>query len=120
MTTTITYTGGTITPAVVNGFDSSRPARTVVHTILGRPDPDITFRPAGLQKGVLTLVFATGAQARSAESALTVPRIFTLSDIDVPEVAMQFVVADGDVSIRLDLETQSVWIVEVPFQEVNP
>ncbi|WP_067200121.1 hypothetical protein [Microbacterium sp. XT11] len=120
MSTIITYTGGTITPAVVEGFEASRPARTIVHTILGRPDPDITFRPAGLQRGTLTLVFPNGAQARAAEAALVVPRVFTLTDIDVPEVAMQFVVADGDVTTRLDLETQQAWIVQVPFQEVAP
>lgn len=118
VSTGITHTGGTITPEVVNGFEASRAARTIVHTILGRSDPDITYRPAGLRKGELSLVFGTGAEAAAAEAILVTPQIFTLSDPDVPEVAMSFVVADGDITRALDLETQSVWIVGVPFQEV--
>lgn len=119
MSTVITYAGGTIAPEVVNGFEARRPTRTLVHTILGRPDPDITYRPAGLRTGDLSLVFATGAQAAAAEAALTVvPRVFTLTDPDVPEVAMTFVLAPGEIGTSLDLETQEVWIVSFPFQEV--
>lgn len=118
MSTIITHAGGTITPEVVNGFASSRQARSIVHTILGRPDPDITFRPAGLRKGELTLVFETGAEAAAAEAVLVVPQVFGLNDPDVPQVSMSFVVADGEIQNALDLETQRVWIVRVPFQEV--
>lgn len=120
MSTTITYTGGTITPEVVEGFSASRSARSIVHNIMGRTDPDITLRPAGLRKGTLTLVFATGALAQAAEAILAVPQIFALSDADVPEVNMQFVVADGDIRTTLDLETQTAWLVEVPYQEITP
>lgn len=120
MSTIITYSGGKIAPEVVNGFEASRSARSLVHTILGRPDPDITFRPAGLRKGTLSLVFANGAAAASAEAALVVPRVFTLVDADVPNVGMSFVVAEGDVESALDLDTQTVWIVRVPFHEVTP
>lgn len=118
MSTIITHSGGAITPTIINGFSASRPVRTLVHTILGRSDPDVTYRPAGLRKGELTLVFATGAEAAAAEAALIVPQVLTLSDPAVPEVAMSFVVADGEVGTTLDLGTRRVWIVSVPFQEV--
>ena len=119
MSTVITYAGGTITPEVVNGFESSRETNTIVHNILGRSDPDITYRPAGLQSGRLTLVFASGAAARAAEAALVVvPRSFQLSDPDAPSAGMRFVVAGGEVNIRFDLDTQTVWLVEIPFQEI--
>lgn len=118
MSTTITHSGGSIVPAVVDGFEASRQMRTIVHTILGRPDPDITYRPAGLRKGTMTLVFATGAAAAAAEAALVVPQVFTLNDPDVPQVAMSFVVADGEVSRSLDSVTRVAWLVTVPFQEV--
>lgn len=120
MSTIITHSGGVITPAVVNGFESERPARSIVHTILGREDPDVTMRPAGLRKGTLTLVFATGAAGKAAENAMVLPRVFTLTDPDVPEVNMPFVVADGGVTLRLDLDTQEVWTLEVPYSEVTP
>lgn len=118
MSTQITYAGGVITPAVVNGFETTRLARSIVHVILGRPDPDITIRPTGLRKGELTLIFATGAEAAAAEATLSIPQRFTLSDADVPEVSMSFVVAAGEIGVSLDLETQTVWQVVVPFQEI--
>lgn len=121
VSTIITHNTGVITPEVVNGYDAAREARTIVHTILGRPDPDITLRPAGLRSGTLTLVFATGAAAASAEAALLFPQVLVLSDPDVPQVAMSFVVGpEGQASTRsLDLDTQTVWLLELPFQEVT-
>lgn len=118
MSTIITHAAGTITPEVVDGFEASRPARTIVHTILGRADPDITFRPAGLRNGELALVFGTGAEAAAAEAILAVPQVFGLNDPAVPQVSMSFVVAGGDLTNSLDPQTRRVWILRVPFQEV--
>lgn len=120
VSTVITFAGGSVNPEVVDGYEARRPARTLVHPIMGRDDPDITYRPVGLRKGTLTLVFGTGALAAAAEDALIVPRVYTLTDPDVAEVGMQFVVADGEIVRTLDLETQTVWLLEVPFQEVSP
>lgn len=119
MASVIIHSTGTITPNVINGFVATREARSIVHTILGRSDPDVTFRPVGLRAGTLTLVFADGSAASSAEAALIVPQVLTLTDPDVPEVGMSFVVAEGDIVSRLDDGTQKVWIVEVPFREVT-
>lgn len=118
MSSTITHMTGTITPEVVNGFESARETRTIVHTVLGRPEPDITFRDPGLRSGTLTLVFATGAASAAAEANLSIPQVLTLTDPDAPEVAMSFVVAGGMIDARLDLDTQTVWTLAVPFQEV--
>lgn len=120
MAAVITHASGEIVPEVVNGFEGSSEVRSIVHTVLGREDPDITFRPAGLRRGTLLLVFADGASANAAAAVLRIPQQFTLSDEDVPEVGMDFVVAGGDVRQTLDPETRTVWIVTVPFQEVTP
>ncbi len=120
MSTTITHSTGTITPDEVDGFEASRAVRSIVHTILGRADPDITYRPASLRQGTLTLVFASGADAATAEAALLIPQVFTLTDTDVAQVAMSFIVADGDLVSSLDDSTRVVWLVRVPFQEVAP
>lgn len=119
MATVITHSTGTITPEEVNGFASAREARTIIHTILGRSDPDVTLRPAGLRTGTLKLVFATGAASAAAEAVVRYPQVLTLSDADVPEVGMSFVVAEGEITNTLDLETQAVWVLEVPYQEVS-
>ncbi|WP_341935512.1 hypothetical protein MRBLWO14_001164 [Microbacterium sp. LWO14-1.2] len=119
MATTITHGGGAIVPALVDGFEAESETRTRVHRIIGRPDPDITLRPLDLRSGVLTLLFATGAAAASAESALRVPQVLTLSDPEVPQVAMSFVVAEGRMRTRLDPDSRSAWLLEVPFCEVG-
>lgn len=119
MATVITHSAGVITPEVVDGYEATSEARTIVHTILGREDPDITLRPPGLRTGALTLVFATGAAAASAEAVLRFPQVLELSDTDAPNVAMSFVVATGDIAPKLDPETRRVWTLTVPFQEVS-
>lgn len=118
MASTISHSGGIITPAVVDGWRMSREARTRVHTILGRSEPDVTFRPAGLRKGVLRCVFATEADARAADAVFATPQVLVFGDSDRPTLAGSFVVADGDIEVELDDVTRNAWIVTVPFQEV--
>lgn len=116
--TTITHATGTITPNVVDGYEADIQARSIVHTIMGREDPDITTRPSGLRTGTLSLVFASRASAWAAIAALRIPQVLTLTDPDVPEVGMTFVVVGGAIRAQLDDVTRSAWTVEVPFQEV--
>ncbi|WP_309105018.1 hypothetical protein [Microbacterium sp.] len=119
--TTITHTTGTLTPVVVDGWRAARPARTVVHEILGRTDPDVTFRPAGLRRGTLRLVFPAEADAAHAVQVLATPQRLTLTDPDRATLAMAFVVPSdgGDIECELDDATRNVWIVSCPFQEVT-
>ena len=116
--TTITHSTGTITPTVVDGYEAEIEGRSIVHTILGRSDPDITTRPSGLRTGTLSLVFASKADAWAAIAVLRIPQVLTLTDPDVPEVGMSFVFAGGSLVPRLDDTTRSVWTVALPFQEV--
>lgn len=118
--TTITHSTGVITPTVVDGWSASREARTKVHDILGRSDPDVTLRPAGLRAGTLKLVFATEQAAADAVAVLAVPQVLTLADADRPSLAGRFVAADGTIELQLDDETRDVWIVTCPFREVAP
>ncbi|PQZ60686.1 MULTISPECIES: hypothetical protein [unclassified Microbacterium] len=116
--TTITHASGTIVPTVVDGYEASIEARSIVHNVMGRTDPDITLRPAGMRTGTLSLVFASRAAGWAALAALCIPQVLTLTDADVPEVGMSFVVAGGAIKHSLDDETRDVWILGVPFQEV--
>lgn len=115
MSTTITHAGGTISASMA-AWDASAETRSIVHPILGRSDPDITLRPTGLRRGEFTLVFATGAAAAAAWTVLSDPQPLTLSNSGVIEVAMQFVVAGGDLSHALS--SAGVWSLRVPFQEI--
>lgn len=118
--TTITHANGVITPTIQDGYSASIPTRTLVHDILGRPDPDVTFRPAGMRAGTLPLVFADRAAAWAAAAVLVRGEVFTYDDPDLPEVGMAFVVGPGELTPRLDDETRDVWLLDVPFREVLP
>ncbi len=51
MATTITAGASVITPLLVEGFEAARSGGAIVHTILGRANPDVTLRPAGTRTG---------------------------------------------------------------------
>lgn len=117
--TTITHSAGVMTPTVVDGYKAARSPRTILHPILGREGDDVTFRPAGLRKGTLRLVFALEADAHAAVAVLATPQVLTLDDPDI-NITMSFVVAEDDIAPELDDETRKVWIVSTPFREVMP
>lgn len=115
--TTLSDGTTTIEPILVTGWQTSRPARAVVHTIIDRPEPEVTLREAGLRVGVFELLFATLAEAAAAEALHTQAVSFTLTDDTVG--TLDYVVAGGDIDVELDDATRSLWLVRVPFQEVS-
>lgn len=116
--TSIVHSSGVIVPTIVDGYQARREARTIVHPIINRPNPDVTLRAAGLRTGALRCVFADEAEALSAFGIFSSPQVLALTDPDRASIAMSFVVADGDLDIALDEVTRNVWIVRVPFVEV--
>lgn len=117
--TTITHSAGTIIPEVVHGFTATRAPGTLVHTILGSPNPDVSLRPAAPRAGTLELVFATATDAVAAESVIVVPQVLTITDPDVSQIGMDFVVTGGAIELELDPATVKVWLLRVPFLEVD-
>lgn len=120
MTTTITYSGGTLTPELVDGYQGAREARNVEHVILGRAGSDFTLRPAALRSGTLRLLFPLEADAAEALDALSAAETFALTTDERTTLDMEFVTVDAGASMELDNVTRRVWIVSVPFQEVTP
>lgn len=121
MSTEIVTTAGTITPVLVDGYQARRRATSRVHNILGSGDSDITLRPPLMRAGTLSLLFDSEAPALAALSALALPEIFSLNSDDLAGIGMSFCVPEGeDLVINLDDDTREVWIVGVPFQEVQP
>lgn len=110
----------TVTPLLVDGYEATRDARTVVHEVAGKTFPDVTLRPAGSRRGRLRMLFATEADATAAYAALSAPRVFMLTEADLPGIEMRFVIAAGEMLIGLDDEGRRRWWVEVPFVEVSP
>lgn len=120
MSTVITHASGTITPTVVLGYESEREARTIVHSILGRANPDVTLRPAGLRTGTLTLGFegATAeADSLEAENVHAAVGSFAVVSTDRDTIEMPYVVS-GRITRALDDQTRDAWTVAIDFQEV--
>lgn len=120
MSATITHLAGTIVPELIDGYTASREARTIVHDIINRSNPDVTLRAPGLRRGSFRCLFPVQGDAIAAYGTLGTPQVFTITDPEVPAVGMSFVVAEGDLDIELDDETRAAWWVIVPFVEVNP
>lgn len=118
--TTITNGTDVISPDLVLGYKSSRTARTVIHDILDRSDPDVSLRAAASRSGTLELLFADETAATNAETLHTGISVWSILDPDRASVAMSYVVADGDIERELDDETRNAWVVRVPYREVTP
>lgn len=104
-----------IEPSATDGYDSARESGNLVHPILGKPEPDVTIRPAKMRTGTLTYWFDDEAESRAAEQAHSTGDIFTLIYGHRPTIEMSYV-PSGVIARRLD--KSSAWIVTVDFTEV--
>lgn len=104
-------------PIQVNGYQASRPARTVAQQIANSSEVAVTVIPAGPRSGSLELLYDDPVDAMAAETLFASGSLFVFADTDVPEVGMTFAPADGDVGTEQD-DTREAWLVTVPFVEV--
>jgi hypothetical protein len=116
MPSTISYTGGSITPTLVLGYEARRESRNIIHELLDSPDVAVTLRPAGRLTGTLVLFFTTQAAALAADAAHKVARVFTFADTDLPGLGMRYVTTNAT-TIALD-DGRKRWTVSVPYQEI--
>lgn len=117
---TITDGTVTITPDLVLGWDSTRDARTQVHPVLGRPDPEVTLRPAGTRTGTLVLFFTDLADAQAAEDAHATPGVWSMDNTTEGAPSLAAYVVSGPITLRAEGPNLDRWLVEVAYQEVVP
>lgn len=124
MTTTISDGTITVTPTVIDGYNSTRESTTLAHEVPGSAWPDIVLRPAGPQRGTLRLGFAgSGSEVASliAQQLHASGSVLALASTDRSTVAMSYVLAPGGrVTRELDDTTRDAWIVTADFLEVQP
>lgn len=106
-------------PLQVLGYESQRASANVFHDVIGRPNPDVTLRPAGPRTGTLSFLFASEADAAECERMHAGTSVLTIDDPELPTIAMPYV-ADGAISRQLDSDTRALWVVGVAFREVRP
>jgi hypothetical protein len=117
MSTTLTKDATVITPVQTLGYSSTQQTGNIVHAVVGRNDPDISFAAAGLRTGTLSFLFLTLADALACRSLHASVGITVLADTDLPGIGMRYV-ASGAIDVELDDESRLLWIVSVEFQEV--
>lgn len=105
-------------PLQVLGYESQRASANVFHDVIGRANPDVTLRPAGLRTGTLTYLFGSEVDALECERMHSGTGVLTLDDPDLPTIAMPYV-ADGAITRQLDSETRRLWLVGVAYREVR-
>lgn len=121
MSVLITHGADTIEPSTVLGYVSGRRPATNVHPIVGRANPDVTFRPANLRTGTLELGFVgptSEADSRAAEELHAAGGVFTLHATGRDSVVMSYVNVDT-LERELEPESRDAWIVRVGYQEVT-
>ncbi|MBD8077698.1 hypothetical protein [Cellulosimicrobium arenosum] len=118
MSTTITDGTTVVIPTLVLDYSYEREARTIVHTVLDRSDPDITLRPVGLRTGTLTMFCLTRALAVDVEDIHRTFGLLTLTSDEEPTADM-FYVATGRIGSSWDPE-HNRWTVTVDYAEVLP
>lgn len=109
----------TYTPDAVEVFMTERESRNIVHNVIGRANPDITLRPAGLRTGTLSVVFRDELDALAFDDAHAVGAVFTYDSGSRPTLSMTYVPV-GRLTRELDPSSLAFWRVTFDFQEVSP
>lgn len=116
-----TISSGTLsfTPEMITTWGVSQDSRNVVHTIIGRTDPDITLKPSATRTGTLEMLFTSASSAETARGILANGTVFTISDSETWLNGFDFVMS-GSISTSLEDSTRNVWIITADFAEVIP
>jgi len=99
-------------------FTSRREARNIVHTIIGRPDPDVTLRGPGLRQGAMGIWCQDYASAVTLEALLASQAVLRLQET-VLGIDLAFV-CTGSIELRRDSTNTTRWLVRSDYQEVTP
>ncbi len=96
---TITRGAVTLTPQVILPARLTRPGSSIVHRIIGDPEPDVTIRDAGLRTGELRTLWPTAAAAEAAAAALAIAGgpwlLEETGDCDMTALVVGDVLLDG-------------------------
>lgn len=121
MSATIAATNGAGTTSpltILSPWESRRISRNVVHNLTGG-DIAVSLVTPQPRSGTMDLLYPDEAAAFACEELHRQESAFTLTETDRPHLSMTYVV-DGDVGIRLDPDTLTLFIVSISYQEVAP
>lgn len=113
---TITISGETITPQLLEDATTQATSNTRVHELIGG-NRRYTLRPATPRAGTLTLFFLDRAEAWNCYTLHTQPAVASLVDDENPERSMSYVTA-GAIEPALDDASREHWHVMIDYAEV--
>lgn len=117
MTVQIINNETTIEPLMLLEYEAEVVSNNVIHTIIGKGEPDVSLADDTTRQGTLHLFFETKEDAWAAFAALRDTSVWTLSDTDHDEIGMDFTRRDN-MKIRLDSTSRRRWILEMDYQEI--
>lgn len=120
MSTTIHGATTSVTPDLVLELRWTREARTIVHQLLSRQDPDVTIRPTGLRSGDLACYVEDRATADTLAALAASGEVLTITSDDDDLLDGLALVVAGDIVVELDTQTLTRSLVTVPYREVLP
>lgn len=110
----LTLGASTLTPTALSEYTSDQAGGAILHEILGRRDPDVTFRPSNLRTGSFVLDFPTEAASASARVALSAAGGWTLAHSERTSVNMRFIVRN----VSRPVESDGRWMLQVQYEEI--
>ena len=117
-TRTPTAAATKVTPELVTEYGAQRASGTVLHDVIGRPDPVPALAPLRTSTGTLTVWCSTLAKAQSVVALYALGRVVLLRDPASPEMDMYHVATSTRLS-PASLETNPPrWSVDVEYAEV--
>lgn len=121
MPTTITASSGTpatTSPTLVLGYEATRDSSNKVHRLIGGGVAAVVALGSP-RHGTLRLFYPSRASAFESANMHARPATFSLTDTDLGQIEMIYVLAEGGrATVALD-ENRAVWVVTVDFQELS-
>lgn len=108
---------GSTSPVLILGYETNREGQNVIHDLIGGGIAVSLIRPR-LRSGNLELFYPSEASAWTALEMHGEETTFTLSDSVRPAIGMVYVLS-GAARLTLDPETRDLWVVTIPYQEVE-
>jgi hypothetical protein len=104
-------------------FSVSYATKNVLHGTMAGRTRTATINGAGLRYGTFSMIFKTEAAKTAAVALLNGATTFQVSSDEISSVEMNAstgtaMVITGDVQESLDPDTQYVWVVTFPWEEL--
>lgn len=108
--------GNSLIPRLFEDITQERATQTVVHRILRRPSPEISFGVSETRTGTMTMLFTNRDQ--DFAGYLTGHNVFTLRSYSDSKLNEMSFVLTGPLRIDLDDGTRKLWHVSFDYTEV--